>query len=163
MVEFHFSEEQKALAYDEAHRRQSVNQAKGLKGRNGAPARGSQALGMHLIGAAAEIAVASYLGLEQYLFQETEAVRGSEDLPGIDVKCRSKHDYDLLVQLDDVPTKKFVLVTIQDKRTLIHGWIEGHQAMKQKWVKEFVKGRPCYAVPQSALQPIDSLKNHVQS
>ena len=129
------------------------------QGRNNAPAQGTTAQLMHLLGAAGELAVACYLGLEDEVFKDTEPVRGSSDLPGrIDVKCRSNHSYDLLVQLDDEPDKKFVLVTIQNRRTFIHGWIFGKDAMKEQWIKTYVRGRTCYAVPQEHLNPIEELK-----
>ena len=134
-------------------------EARRTAGRNKAPAIGSAAQVMHLLGAAAELAVACYLDIEDCVYQEVEPIRGSSDLPGnIDVKCRSNHSYDLLVQLDDEPSKKFVLVTIQNRRTLIHGWILGRDAMKDQWIKTYVRGRTCYAVPQEYLNPIEDLK-----
>ena len=84
-------------------RRQGVNEAQGLRGRNGGAWKGSKALDIHLLGAAGEMAVASYLGLKEHLFKETEAKRGSDDLPGIDVKTRSKASYDLIVQKREDP------------------------------------------------------------
>ena len=159
MIEVVLTDDEKALAWDEAHRRQAVNEESKRRGRNGAAAFGMQALMYHLYGAAGEIAVASYLDMKDFLFQDKTPVRGSCDLPnGIDVKCRSNHKYDLLVQIDDDPSKKFVLVTIQSKRVLIQGWIQGKDAMQEKWIKEYRKGRPAYAVPQSALLHIDLLK-----
>lgn len=164
MVEYVFTDDQKILAYDEAYRRQARNEAKGRRGRNNAPWRGSQALGMHLIGCAAEIAVAHYLKLQDFLFIGDEPVRGEADLPGmIEVKCRSKHDYDLLVFLDDNPDKKFVLVTTGNGKTFIHGWIPGKDAMNPEWIKEYRKGSRSYAVPQSALRPIEELKAWVDA
>jgi hypothetical protein len=65
-----------------------------------------------------KMAVASYLGLKEHLFKETEAKRGSNDLPGIDVKTRSKLRYDLIVQKQEDPRKKFVLVTIENQKNL---------------------------------------------
>lgn len=159
MVQFEFTPSQRIKAMIEGTRRQTENEAKSLAGRNNAPTNGAQALEMHLLGAAAEMAVACYLGLEQYVFTEVNPVRGSSDLPGkIDVKCRSKHYYDLLVQLDDDPNKRFVLVTIENRITRIHGWIQGYDAMRVEWVREFVPGRSCYAVPQTYLNPMEDLK-----
>lgn len=164
MVEYVFTDDQKVLAYDEANKRQARNEAKGRRGRNNAPWRGSEALGMHLIGCAAEIAVAHYLGLQQYLFIGDEPVRGEADLPGmIEVKCRSKHNYDLLIFLDDNPDKKFVLVTTGGGKTYIHGWIPGTAAMQEKWIKEYRKGSRSYAVPQEELRPIETLKEWVDA
>lgn len=158
MVEFTFTEAQRYKALAEAARRQQANEAIGRKGRNAGPEKGRLALEKHQLGAGGELAVAVYLGMEQYVFQDTDPVRGSSDLPGkIDVKTRPCHAWDLLVQLDDDLSKTYVLVTIQNKRILIHGWIHG-SSMRDEWIKEHAPGRPCYSVPQDQLHPIQELK-----
>ena len=142
----------------EGMRRQGVNEAKGLRGRNGGAWKGSKALDIHLLGAAGEVAVASYLGLKEHLFRETEAKRGSDDLPGgIDVKTRSKAAYDLIVQRNESPDKKFVLVTVENQQTLIHGWCYGHEALQEQYWADPARGRPAYFVPKEALRSIDEL------
>ena len=142
---------------EEGMRRQGVNEAKGLRGRNGGAWKGSKALDIHLLGAAGEVAVASYLGMKEHLFKETEARRGSDDLPGIDVKTRSKSRYDLIVQRQSDPNRKFVLVTIENQQTLIHGWCYGKDAMQNQFWKDPARGRPAYFVPKEHLHPIDTL------
>jgi hypothetical protein len=91
------------------------------------------------------------------LYKETQAKKGSDDLPGMDIKTRSKHSYDLIVQKNEDPRKKFVLVTIQDKTTLIHGWCYGHEATKEEYWADPARGRPAYFVPKKALRSIDEL------
>jgi hypothetical protein len=159
LVEITLSPEKLALANAEACRRQQENEAKGLRGRNKAPDRGEKALKLHQLGCIGEVAVAEYLGLQEHLFSAQSAVRGSADLPGnIEVKTRSKHSYDLLVQFSDDPNKIFVLTTHEGgDTTQIWGWIRGGDAMKKEWVREFVRGRRCYAVPQSALSPVSTI------
>ena len=157
-IKFIFTDEEREMARAEGFRRQAVNEAQGLRGRNGGAWKGSKALDIHLLGAAGEVAVASYLGLKEHLFKETEAKRGSADLPGgIDVKTRSKTAYDLIVQKNEPPEKKYVLVTIQNKTTLIHGWIHGERAMQEKFWADPAGGRPAYFVPKEHLHPIDTL------
>ena len=157
VVEFFFTPSQRLRALEEARRRQESNQRLGRKGRNNGPEKGPQALEKHKIGAGAELAVAAYLGLEEFVFKDTNPVRGSSDLPGgIDVKCRPCHNWDLLVQLDDDLDKTYVLVTIQNRRIFIHGWIHGSM-IPRECVKEYSPGRPCYSIPQSLLKPIEDL------
>lgn len=158
-IEFIFTDEERQAAIEEGHRRQRVNEEKGLRGRNKGAWRGDKALEIHLLGAAGEMAVASYLGLKEHLFKETEAKRGSDDLPGIDVKTRSKHSRDLIVQKRESPEKKFVLVTIEKQRTLIWGWCYGEEAMKDEYWADYAGGRPAYFVPQSELRPMEELQN----
>jgi len=157
-ISFIFSEEEKSLAMEEGMRRQQVNEARGLRGRNGGAWKGSKALDIHLLGAAGEVAVASYLGLKEHLFKEKDARRGSDDLPGgIDVKTRSKAAYDLIVQRNESPDKKFVLVTVENQQTLIHGWCYGHEALQEQYWADPARGRPAYFVPKEALRSIDEL------
>lgn len=158
MIEFKFTDEQRARALAEGVRRQSFNERRNVRGRNRAPEKGDAAQRMHLLGAAAELAVAAYLNAEEYLYLDQSPVRGSCDLPGVDVKCRSRHSYDLLVQLDDDLSKTYVLVTIEDQRTYIHGYIPGIEVPAAGKIREFVPRRPCYVVPRSALRHIDTLK-----
>ena len=143
---------------EEGMRRQGTNEAQGLRGRNGGAWKGSKALDIHLLGAAGEVAVASYLGMKEHLFKETEARRGSDDLPGIDVKTRSKASYDLIVQKREDPKKKFVLVTIENQQTLLHGWCYGEEAMQEQYWADPARGRPAYFVPKVALHSIGSLR-----
>jgi len=158
MVEFFFTEDQRDRAYREAWRRQALYESMGRKGRNKGPEHGRKALELHVLGAGGEMAVAVYLGLEQHVFSDIHPVRGSSDLPGkIDVKCRPCHKWDLLVQLDDDLDKNFVLVTMENKRTFIHGWIHGSM-IEEGWIREYSPGRPCYSIPQSKLYPIQELK-----
>jgi hypothetical protein len=158
-IEFVFTEEERRQAMEEGMRRQAVNEARGLRGRNNGPRFGDKALQVHLLGAAGEMAVASYLGLKEHLYAEREARRGSDDLPGgIDVKTRSRHSYDLIIQKSENADKRFVLVTIQDHKTFIHGWCYGREAMEEKYWADPARGRPAYFVPKSELRSMESLK-----
>lgn len=156
-VQFIFSDEERTLAMAEGMRRQGTNESQKLRGRNGGAWRGPKALDIHLLGAAGEMAVASHLGLKSFLYQETQAKRGSDDLPGIDVKTRSKHKYDLIVQKNEDPRKKFVLVTIEDQTTLLHGWCYGEEAMKDEYWADPARGRPAYFVSKDVLRSMNTL------
>jgi hypothetical protein len=157
-ISFVFSEEERKLAMEEGMRRQQVNEARGLRGRNGGAWKGSKALDIHLLGAAGEVAVASYLNLKHELFKERQAKRDSDDLPGIDVKTRSKTSYDLIVQKRENPKKKFVLVTIENQQTLLHGWCYGEEAMQEQHWADPARGRPAYFVTKEHLRPMETLK-----
>jgi hypothetical protein len=158
-IEFVFTEEERQQAMEEGLRRQGFNESKGLRGRNGGAWQGSKALDIHLLGAAGEMAVASFLSMKEHLYQETEARRGSDDLPGgIDVKTRSKTCYDLIVQKQENPEKRFVLVTIESQKTLLHGWCYGHEAMQERFWADPARGRPAYFVGKEHLRPMETLK-----
>jgi len=158
-IEFVFSDEERQQAMEEGLRRQGFNESKGLRGRNGGAWKGSKALDIHLLGAAGEVAVASYLGMKEHLFKETEARRGSDDLPGgIDVKTRSRHSYDLIVQKNETACKKFVLVTIESQKTFLHGWCYGHEAMQERFWADPARGRPAYFVGKEHLRSMETLQ-----
>jgi len=157
-INFVFTKEERKIAADEGYRRQKVNEKRNLRGRNGGAEKGNTAQKIHLIGAAGEMAVASLLGLKEHLYEETDAKRGSYDLPpDIDVKTTQKHINDLIVQLDDVKTKRYVLVSIEKKECIIHGWVEAERAMKEIFIKDPVGGRPAYFVPKGILNPMSTL------
>jgi hypothetical protein len=156
-ISFVFTPEERQAAMDEGMRRQSVNEAKGLRGRNGGASFGGKALDIHLLGAAGEMAVASYLDMKHELYKETEAKKGSDDLPGIDIKTRSKHSYDLIVQRQEDPDRKFVLVTIENQQTLLHGWCYGRQAMDVRYWADPARGRPAFFMPKENLHPMETL------
>jgi hypothetical protein len=158
-VEFVFTEQERQQAMEEGLRRQRVNESKALRGRNGGAWQGSKALDIHLLGAAGEMAVASFLSMKEHLYQETEARRGSDDLPGgIDVKTRSKSRYDLIVQKGSDARKKYVLVTIESQKTLLHGWCYGEEAMQERFWADPARGRPAYFVGKEHLRPMETLK-----
>lgn len=103
--------------------------------------------------------VAAYLGLDHDVFTESTPVRGSSDLPGdIDVKTRTKHCYDLIVQADEEDDMRLVLVTLEAGEFRIHGWIKAADGKCQKWRKDPAGGRPAYFVPKYSLRPMDELR-----
>jgi hypothetical protein len=115
---------------------------------------------MHRLGAVGEVAVAAHLGLEDHLFTETVARRGSADLPGdIEVKTRSKHCYDLIVQKDERPDKRLVLVTVQGGTIFVHGWCVAGDVMQERFWADPARGRPAYFVPKCHLRDIEELRS----
>lgn len=152
MIQIAFTPEERQAIIAEATRRQKYNQARSVRGRNGGAEKGDAALTAHLLGAAGEMAVASYLGLKDFLFLETKPVKGSCDLPGnIDVKTRDRHNRDLIVQFDDSPNKNYWLVTIENKIIKIQGWISHAECTLERYKADPVGGRPAYFVPQRML------------
>jgi len=159
VIEIAITDEMLNAAEAEANRRQTSNEAKRLKGRNKAESSGQKALEMHRLGALGEIIVADYLGLRDQVFTAKKPVKNSYDLPGqIDVKTRPKHNYDLLVQIDDDPSKRFVLVTVEsDQSAYIHGWADHEIVKSHAQVKNYRWNRPCYAIESKNLKPINKL------
>lgn len=160
MIIYQLTEEERQLAYAEGYRRQKYNEDRKIKGRNGGLESGPIATIHHLIGAAGEMAVASYLGLKDHVYQEKTPVRDSFDLPhSIDVKTRSRHWYDLPVHPDDFIDKNYWLVTIENKEIRIHGWINASECKKPQYKRDYSGGRLAYFIPQSKLNSPESFRN----
>jgi len=157
----HFLDERSVQkATKEAERRQLVNESCGLKGRNSAPALGANSLSIHVLGAKGELAVAQYLNMEDEVFQDQIPTRGSVDLPpNIDVKTRSRHWMDLVVQLDDSSQKIFVHATCENDFVRLHGWTYGHRVMQDCFKQDPAGGRPAYFVRASVLHSMTLLKD----
>jgi len=152
MIIFRLTSEERKAAIDEGRRRQYCNETKLFRGRNGGEEIGPLAERHHLIGAAGEMAVASYLGLKEHLYKEENPRRDSYDLPFcIDVKTRSQHWHELIVQRDDINDKIYWLVTIQNKEIRIQGWLPHSDCAKKEFYQDPAIGRPAFFVPKEEL------------
>jgi hypothetical protein len=119
---------------------------------------------MHRLGATGEVAAAVHLGLEAHLFSEQTARRGSSDLPGdIEVKTRSRHKYDLIVQRDERPDKRIVLVTIERDKVMLQGWCVAGDVMDKEFWADPAGGRPAYFVPKDKLRDISELMEELNT
>lgn len=79
------------------------------------------------------------------------------DVNGRQVRCRSQHDWELIVRPDDPNDEPFVLVTMDwrepDKFRVYHGEIWGREAkLHREWFEDHGDyGKPAYFVPQEFL------------
>lgn len=160
-MEITLTEEERQLVLSEAKRRQDYNEQRNIKGRNGGEEIGDLALYHHKLGCAGEMAVAKYLGLEKFLFTDLAPKKGSCDLPYfIDVKTRSRSWHNLIVQKDDDIAKNFWLVTVENKHISLEGWIYGHEAFQDQYIKDPAGGRPAYFIPKRKLRTPESFYEH---
>lgn len=104
----------------------------------------------HVMGAAGEIAVAKAMGL--FWGGDVCTFKAPDIGNHIQVRTRSRHDWDLIVRPEDDDDAVFVLVTGSIADLHVRGWISGREAKKDRWLQQY-GGRPCaYFVPQSALR-----------
>ncbi len=109
----------------------------------------------HIEGACGEIAVAKLLGI--FWDGSVNAWKAS-DLPGLQVRTRSRHDYDLIVRPSDDDHASWVLVTGRCPHYRVHGWITGAAAKRPEFLKNY-GGRPAaYFVPASELRRMDEMQ-----
>jgi hypothetical protein len=132
-----------------------MRQVSSLRREDGHGFDGEDGWTIHIEGACGEMATAKALG--RY-FEPTLNTFKAPDLgANIQVRTRSKNHYDLLIRNDDNLDNIFVLVTGRAPLFEVRGYLRGHDAIKDEWVKTY-GGRPAaWFVPQAALLPIVDL------
>jgi hypothetical protein len=107
---------------------------------------------LHIEGACGEAAVAKWSG--QYWGGDTCTFKAGDIGQRVQVRTRSRHDYDLIVREDDHDDHAFILVTGSAPTLVLRGWIWGGAAKLPQFLKAY-GGRPAaYFVPQSELRPM---------
>ena len=110
----------------------------------------------HCEGACGECALAKFLCL--YWDGSVNTFRQRGDLPGLEVRTRSRHDYELIVRPNDDDAARFVLLTGRCPTYRVRGWIVGKDAKRDEWIQTH-GGRPAaYFVPARALRPMSELE-----
>jgi hypothetical protein len=108
----------------------------------------------HIEGACGEIAVAKLLGV---FWDGSVNTWKANDLPGLQVRTRSRHDFELLVRPQDDDSTPWVLVTGKCPEYRVRGYLYGHEAKRGEWLRSY-GGRPkAYFVPHSNLRPMEEL------
>ena len=111
---------------------------------------------IHIEGACGELAASKALGRVWPAFVNTYRSPQGDLGDGIEVRTRSRHDYELIVRVAD-PDRPFVLVTGIAPFFRVHGWIMGGEAKRPEWLKPHGGREPAYFVPHEALRPMDEL------
>lgn len=109
----------------------------------------------HVEGACGECAYAKFANV---YWSPTVNTYKAPDVDGVQVKTRSKSEYELLVRDDDADDHPFVLVTGMNGRYVVRGWLYGHEAKRPEWKQGHGGREPAYFAPQSALRPMEELR-----
>jgi len=117
---------------------------------------GDEGWTIHIEGAAGEMAFAKALNL--YWAGTVDTFREGGDVGRIQVKTRSRHDYELLIRQHDRDEDDFVLVTGRSPDFTIRGWMNAAEAKREEWLQVYGGRPPAYFVPTSELNDISSLK-----
>jgi hypothetical protein len=118
-------------------------------------------LDIHILGAAGELAAAKALGM--FWPGHVNQYKSVADiLPNVEVRHRTKPEYDLIVREDDDPSRIYVM-TQAEKLDLpkieVVGWIKGADAKKPEWLQHHGGWKPAYFVPRCFLFSMEALKN----
>lgn len=148
MFEVELSWAEVEMAAHVGARRQIDSLRRGLPDKHGYEGSGWD---NHVEGAMGEITVAKALG--RYWNGSIGTFKSGGDVGKIQVRCRSKLDYDLIIRTDDRDADWFVLVLGRCPRYWVVGYISGAEAKQEQWLQNHGGRPPAYFVPQSALTP----------
>jgi hypothetical protein len=133
-----------------ASKRQTENLFKRRPDAHGAPREGGWQL--HVEGAAGELAVAKWA---DKFWSGNLGDLDADDVGRIQVRTRSRHDYDLIIHPSDPDNRAFVLVTGLAPHFVLRGWIWGAEGKRPEYWRDPAGGRPAFFVPQAALRPME--------
>jgi hypothetical protein len=113
--------------------------------------------GAHIEGAFAEMAAAKALNLywDAPLNTFNDPHRGDVGL--YEVRRRSRQDYDVLIRPRDADSKVHIAVFGSAPRFRVAGWLLGHEAKQDKWLRPHADRTPAWFIPQGELHPLDTL------
>lgn len=111
---------------------------------------------MHVEGALGELAVAKALGM--YWSGSINGFRAPDVGQSIQVRTRSRHDYDLIVRDSDADEAAFVLVTGSAPEYHVRGWMRGALAKRDEYRQEHGGRPPAYFVPAAHLLSLGALE-----
>jgi hypothetical protein len=110
------------------------------------------ALTIDIEGAMGEVCVAKVL--DRYYEGTVNTFKDADIGKDIQVRCRSKHDYDLIVREDDNPDHYYIHVTGTAPHYCIRGWMRGDEAKQAKYLAGHGGRVPAYFVPAKDLKKI---------
>jgi hypothetical protein len=128
--------------------------ALGLRDTAGFTGGHAHGLQLHILGAAGELAFAK--ACDRYWGGSTGTFRTEGDVGSIEVRTRSRDDYDLLVRANDKPDSFYVLVTGAMPTFKVWGYITGADAKRPEWAQTYGNRPPAFFVPKAALTPIET-------
>ena len=106
---------------------------------------------LHIEGAAGEMAVAK--AFNRYWQGNLGDLR-ADDVDKLQVRTRSRHDYELTLHPDDPDDRGFMLVTGLAPNFCIRGWVWGREGKLPEYWRDPAGGRPAFFVPHSVLRKL---------
>lgn|SRR5262245_13193766 len=110
---------------------------------------------IHIEGAAGEMAAARALGM--YWPMTVNTFRSAGDVGRIEVRTRSRADYQLIIRDDDRDQAPFVLVRGQIPTFDVVGWTYGGHGKRPEWLRAYGGREAAYFIPDAALRALELL------
>ena len=138
-----------------AEARDASARSKGYRDKHGASSDPAKGLGLHFLGVVGECVFARFQHLDDFV-PTVDTFKSIPDVEDIEVRCRSRHYYDLIVRDDDDASKRFVLATCENGVDVwVWGWAWGKDAKQERFLKTYGGREPAWFVPKDYLQPLD--------
>lgn len=127
---------------------------------------GAKGWDAHIEGAIGEFAVAKALNIHWAGTLDTYK-RGGDIGANVQVRNRSRHDWELQIREDDIPKdgeqeQYFVLVTGTGFDRVVRGWFPSRQPKEAAWWKNHGGHGYAWFVPQDRLNPLHELEGVIR-
>jgi hypothetical protein len=148
------NEHERAMGAKEGTARQDDAVRRGLKDKYGFE---GDPLEIHINGARGEIGFAKVVGA--HWRSSVGTFKSGYDVGKLQVRTRSRHDYELIFRPDDQPmeSQPFVLVLGNFSLFSVVGWIIGRDARRDEWLQTHANRPKAWFVPQERLLDIREL------
>lgn len=112
---------------------------------------------IHILGALGECAFAK--ATNRYWNGSVNTFKAGGDIgEAIQIRTRSRHDYDLIVRDGDRDDDLFVLVTGGPNDFRVHGWMRGKDAKRPEYRQNYGSYGAAFFVPKDKLLDVASLR-----
>lgn len=123
---------------------------------------GDDSVALDIQGARAEKAVSKGLGLfwdgaffKDEVWQRWRVI--GHDVGKLEVRSIDEPQLQLIIHESDPDLSPFVSVLVRGQVCLLRGWCFGKDGKKKAWFKDVGRQRPCFFVPITMLQPMETL------
>jgi hypothetical protein len=113
-------------------------------------------LAAHIQGAIGELVVAKCR--DRYYFPTVNNFKEADIGENVQVRLRTKHEWEMIVRNDDNPDHIFVHVTGEGPQYRIHGWAYGRDVMLPEYRQNHGNRVESWFVPAKVLRPISIKK-----
>lgn len=165
-VLWHFTDDERRRAIDVGDRRADFHEQRGTPGAYGLRVDRAEARRISRVGALAELAVATHLGVADSWVEFTEdyhALTG-DVMDGVEVRSTRARLGGVLLHPRDHNDRIYVGVrTGNANRGYVElvGWVYGIEGKRSRWWPGKYPERPCFMIPPDALRSMEGLEDAI--